>query len=104
MKKYIDAEALIKALIVDQEECPGCPEPEALKEFIAILDEAPAADVQEVRHGRWIKGQYMSDIDSCLYNEYTCSVCGTKELNKYPYCRNCGASMMDEVEDDGSNH
>ena len=49
-------------------------------------------------HGRWIKGQYMNDIDSCLYNEYTCSICGTKELHKYPYCRNCGAKM-DEVEE-----
>ena len=49
--------------------------------------------VDEEKRGRWIKGQYMSDIDSCLYNEYTCSVCGMKELHKYPYCRNCGAKM-----------
>ena len=53
----------------------------------AVIDNAPAADVAEVRHGRWIA----SHDEFC-----TCSLC------KYPvyaawnatnYCPNCGAKM-----------
>jgi len=39
--KLIDADALIRSLEVDPVECPGCPEPEYLKEFIELLAEAP---------------------------------------------------------------
>lgn len=39
--RLIDADALIKSLEVDPVECPGCPEPEYLKEFIELLAEAP---------------------------------------------------------------
>ena len=39
--KPIDADALIKALQVDPQECPGCPEPEHLGEIIQLLQEAP---------------------------------------------------------------
>jgi rubrerythrin len=49
---------------------------------------APTADVVEVRHGKWYKG------DMPTYGGYKCSVCelNTVEYNK-PYCPNCGAKM-----------
>lgn len=54
-----------------------------------VLDTVPTADVQEVRHGKWIKSK----------NERKCSLCGyfyftnTKSFN---YCPNCGAKMDKE--------
>ena len=38
--RLIDADALIKSLEVNPVECPGCPEPEYLEEFIELLREA----------------------------------------------------------------
>lgn len=53
----------------------------------------PAADVAPVRHGRWIKDDFLSDD---VNNAEKCSQCG--ELigwfGKLPkYCPNCGAKM-----------
>lgn len=55
----------------------------------------PAADVQEVRHGRWI------DTNHCDYS-VQCSECGSSlssELLGYDYCPKCGAKM-----DGGDTH
>ena len=57
-----------------------------------ILD-APAADVVEVRHGRWVSVQHKL--------ARVCSVCNRDEPYKfadvdadvYNYCPNCGAKM-----------
>ena len=54
---------------------------------------APAADVEEVVHGRWIKDDFLSDD---VNNAEKCSQCG--ELigwfgNLPNYCPNCGARM-----------
>ena len=63
-----------------------------------IVDEIPAADVEEVKHGEWIVIKYQNDIDSCLYEKYKCSVCGAIEYRKYKYCH-CGAKKdLTEVE------
>lgn len=45
---------------------------------------APAADVAEVVHGRWI---HHDD------GVFTCSECGNAESNDSYYCRLCGAKM-----------
>ena len=47
----------------------------------AVL-EAPAADVEPVRHGEWV------DNVTC----YSCSLCRRVERTKEPYCH-CGAKM-----------
>ena len=55
----------------------------------------PAADVVEVRHGKWI------DLEFAPYNLFytTCSVCGHRQtIEATNYCPNCGA-RMDEVEE-----
>ncbi len=46
----------------------------------------PAADVVEVRHGRWINVK--SDI-----NLAECSECGIRVIGKPNYCPDCGAKM-----------
>lgn len=45
-----------------------------------------AADVAQIRHGRWIGGDYDK-----------CSVCGGLELGRTNYCPHCGAKMDEEA-------
>ena len=68
------------------------------------LNRIPAADVAEVRHGRWI----------CInkrYGEYECSVChgmdsncsdyyGIHAVTEQEFCPSCGAKMDKEVADE----
>lgn len=63
--------------------------------FIDLIEEIknlPAADVAEVRHGRWID---VSEESSNL--NWKCSLCTKRVLQKSPYCPNCGA-LMREIE------
>ena len=59
-------------------------------QMMQTMIDAPAADVVEVRHGRWIK------IDG-LSSDYYCSECNKKWWTPFPeemhYCPNCGAKM-----------
>ena len=67
---------------------------------IQIINEAPAADVAPVVHGRWVDvGERYDDYDECFYSVFKCSNCGTAK-EEYPtsnYCPNCGAKMDEEV-------
>jgi len=48
----------------------------------------PAADVAEVKHGRWI------ERPSITYDKMECSVCGFEyDYSEFTYCPNCGARM-----------
>ena len=52
------------------------------------IEEIPSADVVEVRHGKWGKGNMPT------YGGYKCSVCGENTLHyKANFCPNCGADM-----------
>lgn len=66
---------------------------------VKILEEAPAADVQGVKHGEWIKFYPKNAFDGSYY----CSFCGHEQdiangmitpldIGFY-YCPNCGAKM-----------
>lgn len=57
----------------------------------AIID-ASTADVQEVRHGKWIKEHFISESDEFYH---TCSNCNMELKETYldNYCPNCGAKM-----------
>ncbi len=79
MTEYVEREAIIEALAKDILNDPNCPL------FVAatvqqIVDLVPAADVQEVRHGKWAGtvctncGESTSDYYDCDY----CPKCGTK--------------------------
>lgn len=89
MDKYIKESELFKRILnVDfKHDYDGC---------IKFCQSIPAADVEEVRHGRWIK-KYRGN--------YLCSVCGAwyRTTDEYgniidgemraKYCEECGAKM-----------
>lgn len=74
---------------------------------IKILKEAPAVDVQEIKHGKWIETQ--EPLGWCDVDCAECSVCHESwiidedsSIDDYEcmwhYCPNCGAVM------DGGNN
>ncbi len=114
MSKYIDADRLIRRLENRTYK--------AVPNFIKMVEEQEAADVQEVvkewcnernciivaredfprlevRYGRWEHDGY----DFPHGNDWVhCSVCGKRGINVpadlTPYCPNCGAKMDGEEE------
>lgn len=73
--------------------------------LIEKLNNAPTIEAEPIKHGHWV---LVSNSEP--YNEYVCSVCGTKALGfiggsemwyclfKPHFCPNCGAKM-DGVEE-----
>ena len=59
---------------------------EALDNVDKKVVKIPAADVELVRHGKWIP----YNAKKCLY---TCSECNALPKDKTKYCPNCGAKM-----------
>lgn len=64
-------------------------------EGLVAVEEAPAADVVEVRHGKWtrieINGKHYGQI---YYQHKECIVNETQLFpSPYDYCPNCGAKM-----------
>lgn len=61
------------------------------------VEDAPAADVAPVVHGRWIEREKYT-----FGTMYDCSICGTRILDNghsWNYCSHCGAKM-----DGGADH
>lgn len=61
--------------------------------FENLVKSQPTADVQEVRHGKWIEKPYL------LGTSNFCSLCGENygmPHGKYKFCPNCGAKMDKE--------
>ena len=100
MKEYIEREAVLERLAkVDMDTYYGFT---AAVQFgvnhaIQCIKEAPAADVVEVRHGRWKNG------GNGLYD--TCSACGKEIYLAIPmnYCPECGALMEGKEDEDGQD-
>ena len=110
MKEYIDREALkadlqesynrlraiYDCLTFDRDKQICVAQLTTFIEAILRVKDAPAADVVEVRHGRWIK--------SCVPDIYQCShckmptkmdeLCDSETLRAF--CPNCGAIMDKE--------
>ena len=92
MKKYIDREA-VKDEILSWAVCINHPELLSKEDTIHCIDSLPAADVAEVRHGRW------SSNGIAL----VCSECGksvTLVVMFAHYCPYCGTRMDKEAEHD----
>lgn len=99
MPRYIDADLIeYKAIYVPMLD-GVLVRTKQLNGFYAIkkdIEAIPTADVQEVRHGRWLFGRF-----GCRW----CSECGecgldTSELDAAGnYCPNCGAKMDLEPEE-----
>ena len=69
-------------------------------ELIGCLEDTPAADVVEVKHGYWEQGDYYDTGDVCSECEYdSCRI-----LCKYKYCPHCGAKMDGRTENNGNRN
>ena len=72
--------------------------------YKGIVESQPAADVVEVRRGRWIDayGDVVGMVNGVPWSDCSCSVCrsrltGSGEYDaKGNYCPNCGARMDGE--------
>ncbi len=88
MPRYIDADKLSEN-IIERVNNP------AIKSWLlSLINEAPIADVSEVKRGEWILEREPDNKPYC----YHCSVCdsdfhyiGIKAC--YNYCPHCGAKM-----------
>ena len=82
MAEYIDREALIAEYDrVHKGEAGGARK---------LMVDAPAADVAEVRHGRWVKIQFAGEPTTFGYR---CSECILTNDIYTSYCPWCGAKM-----------
>ena len=90
MAEYIEREALLKSLCNSCDgwcentncDCVNCKSDHRCEIIIEIAD-TPAADVVEVRRGKWV---------TTAPHPY-CSECFVECRDKTPYCPNCGARM-----------
>ena len=91
MKEYIDREEALLAIkqAFEKGERPSL-----------YIKSIPAADVAEVRHGKWIQPHWKNSNYCC-----NCSECGGEAMHReyqwdkngiYPVCPNCGAKMDKE--------
>ena len=67
---------------------------DAIERAIKVLESLPAADVAQVRHGRWIASH--DEFCACSICKYPVYV-GWNQTN---YCPNCGAKMDEGDEND----
>ena len=92
MSRYIDADRLKEELRLLHESGAANVDNEVLYE----IDDAPTADVAEVKRGRWLP---VKGYEGILYR---CSECEDKPYRhttaRTKYCPDCGAKM-DEVEE-----
>ena len=89
MAEYIEREAAINALWKLRSSYRHAKEMCVVGSCVLELKECvPTADVVEVRHGEWLKGNMPT------YGGYKCSVCRENTVHyKANYCPNCGAKM-----------
>lgn len=94
MNEYVTKAKVIKAIekavapeiiTIGDHETIGVFTRESIEQIVSNL---PAADVAEVRYGRWIKHKCFDE----------CSECYTMVILRYNYCPNCGARMGKENE------
>ena len=111
MTDYIEREAAIEAMY---ELCNKDQRQIFTREQLLALDDVPAADVREVKRGKWsvheIYKHEMSYGTTAYEPVYKCSACGNlmesylrydepimPEDADFPrYCPNCGADMREE--------
>ena len=87
MGEYIVREALLKHKTL----IPGF-----IGEYVHVdrIIEAPAVDVQEVRHGKWINHTLPEIIKDEGLTIYVCSRCKIMQVEKSNYCPNCGSKNL----------
>lgn len=94
MTEYIKREATIEVIM---REPPDAHYPQW---YVDKIKSIPAADVVEVRHGKWIQPHWKNSNYCC-----NCSECGGEVMHReyhwdkngiYSICPNCGAKMDKE--------
>ena len=95
MDEFISREATIKR--IKKVYCVGCNSCNGVRcracgtgDAIDIIEDAPAADVAPVRHGRWLC------VDTDTEQFFLCNRCKKKEYWESDYCPSCGAKMDGE--------
>ena len=95
MDEFISREATIKR--IKKVYCVGCNSCNGVRcracgtdDAIDIIEDAPAADVAPVRHGRWLC------VDTDTEQFFLCNRCKKKEYWESEYCPSCGAKMDGE--------
>lgn len=95
MDELISREATIKR--IKEVYCVGCNSYHGVRcracgtgDAIDIIEDAPAADVAPVVHGRWVS--FLGGDHIMPERYYRCSRCGRVESRRQPYCH-CGAKM-----------
>lgn len=94
MKEYIER-AVVKDEILSWAVCINHPELLSKEDTIYLIDSLPAADVAEVRHGRWVRDKWPSGTHKLI-----CSECREWSGKKSRYCPSCGAHMDKEGSND----
>lgn len=77
-KKYITLDQALEVL--DRQSCYWA------AEYMELI---PAADVREVRRGKWV-------FDNPLTADFMCDNCLERQIICTPFCPNCGADMREE--------
>ena len=110
MDEYISREATVKAFC---EKCKGYYDGHCVHRGecdIDVIQTAPAADVQPVKHGYWIKQPEKFQIYEDVINSnylYSCSCCNASDLHseranndgEVKFCWRCGAKMDAEPDE-----
>lgn len=94
MAEYIEREKIFSIW-------KSIPAPASVVSLSAAIHQTPAAEVAEVRHGRWEFPVFTDDEDG-LDPRVKCSECGGIEaaFARWKYCPNCGACMDKEDKHD----
>lgn len=109
MSDYISREAALEAFenadadVREDYRYGACDWGFGMKNIQKVLNSVPTADVEPVRHCKWLRNDY----DWHSLTTYRCTACGEEfcfeidedlPLLNYNYCPNCGAKM--DLEDD----
>lgn len=96
MKEYIERAVAVKKFENYRRDCEEENDERAAQIFedcVSELMAISAADVAEVRHGRWVRDKWPSGTHKLI-----CSECGEWSGKKSRYCPSCGARMDKEDE------
>lgn len=91
MKEYIERAVAVKKFENYRRDCEEENDERAAQIFedcVSELMAISAADVAEVRHGRWVRDKWPSGTHKLI-----CSECGEWSGKKSRYCPSCGALM-----------
>lgn len=93
---YIDKELFKQD--IKMRYCNNCARPNEIKcracsidDMLGEIEDAPTADVAEVKHGKWIN--QICSICNCVNPTITEDFCGEYISRPLAYCPNCGAKM-----------